>query len=121
MRRVVLVLFTLGCLGVAGDDVPRLAFVRPPHFIAEGYPQDLALRIPRNDANRLVTLEAVDGGEVVLHSQRDLDGSSAPLVVFPKLLLPNGELLLVAALYGVNAHQLAKVTTPITVLSSRPE
>ncbi len=120
MRRVVLVLLTLGCLGVAGDDVPRLSFVRPPHFVAEGFQQDLDLRIPRNDANRLVTLDAYDQGESVLHSQRDLDGSSAPLVVFPKLLLPSGELVLVAALYGVNAHQLAKVSTPITVLSSRP-
>ncbi len=120
MRRVVLVAFVLGCLGVSGDDVPRLSFVRPPHFIAEGYQQDLALRIPRNDANRLVTIDAMDGSESVLHSQRDLDGSSAPLVVFPKLLLPSGNLLIVAALYGVNAHQLAKVSTPITVLSSRP-
>ncbi len=117
VRHVVLVLLVLACIGTAGDDVPRLSFVRPPHFIAEGYQQDIALRIPRNDANRMVTLDAYDQGEAVLHSQRDLDGGSAPLVVFPKLLLPSGDLVVIAALYGVNAHQLAKVSTPITVLS----
>lgn len=114
LRGVALVALVLACLGIAGDDTPRLRFWHPPSFLTAGDAIDLQLRIPAHDDNRLVTLDAFDGGESVLHSQRDLDGASAPLQVFPKLLLPKGDLLLVGQLWGLHGS-LARVTHPLVV------
>lgn len=117
MRRITLVALVLACLGVAGDDVPPVSFIRPAHFWPATDVLPLQLRIPRSDQNRLIDVSAFDtaDGERVAYSARDLDGGSPPLQVF-KLLLPSGDLILIASLYGVHGR-IATVQTPIQVRS----
>jgi hypothetical protein len=120
-RRLLLILIVFACIGSAGDDVPRLEFIRPAHFWPATDVLPLQLRIPRSDQNRLIDVSAFDtaDGERVLQSQRDLDGGSPPLQVF-KLLLPSGDLILIASLYGVHGR-IAKVQTSIQVRSKLGE
>ena len=118
MRRVILALLVLACLGAAGDNIPRVQFIRPPAFVSEGERIEIRLRIPSQPDNRRVTLDAVDkaDGTDVVHTERQIDPDSAPLQVF-RLILPTGDLLLVGQLWGVPSQPIATVTTPIRVRS----
>lgn len=114
---------TLALAGLAMAEAPPIGFIRPPAYIAENFQTEFRVRIPRSDDNRRVEVSAIDraDGERVSFTERPLDGGSAPLQVF-RLILPRGDLMLVAALYGVTGQR-GKVQAPVRVLSpyDRPE
>jgi hypothetical protein len=114
---------TLALAGLAMAEGAAIGFVRPPAYIAENFATEFRVRIPHNEDNRRVEVSAIDqsDGERVSFTERPLSGGSAPLQVF-KLILPRGNLLLVAALYGADGQR-ARVQAPVRVLSpyDRPE
>jgi hypothetical protein len=115
-RAVALVLLVLVCLGMRGDDPPRLSFIRPPAIVPDGYPIPFRLRLPPHDDNRRLAVAAVDrgDGEQVAYSQRDVDGGSAALQSFT-LLLPRGRLIVTARVFGVQGVVLGLASTPVWV------
>lgn len=114
-RGLALILIVLCCLGMSGDGPPRISFVHPPYNLAEGYTQRFDLRIPPDADNRRVDLSGFDteSGERVSYTERDLDGRSAALQNF-YLLLPSGDLMLVAKLLGTSGY-VAQAQTPVRV------
>ncbi len=123
MRRAALVLFVLACLGAVGDrEPPRLQFIRPPGFVAEGFATEFRLRILPHADNRRLTVEAVsqDDGVDVVHTERQLEGLNEPPLQLFRLLIPSGSYLLVAQLYGVPKVPLATAKAPVTVISQQP-
>jgi hypothetical protein len=131
---------TLALAGLAMAEAAVIGFVRPPAYIAANFATEFRVRIPRQDNPRQaddqhaerpavddqsrVEMSAIDqsDGERVSFTERPLSGGAAPLQVF-KLILPRGDLLLVATLYGANGQQLGKAQARVRVLSpyDRPE
>ncbi len=122
MRRIALILFVLCCLGIAGDREPsRLAWIRPPGFLAEGYTAEFRLRVLPHQDNRRLTVDAIsEDGVDVVHTERQLEGLNEPPLQLFRLLIPSGSYLLVAQLYGVPKAPLATAKAPVTVISQQP-
>lgn len=129
-RLAAFVCIVLACFGVAGDGPPRVSFVRPPAFLTAGFVTELRVRVPNHPDNRRLELDAIDQaiGESVLHTERQLDAGAQQMHLF-KLLLPSGNLLMRAVLWGVVVNDkgeretrlIATASTPVQVMSKLGE
>jgi hypothetical protein len=91
--------------GAALAEPPAISWNQPRHYVAENFRTSFELRIPHDDRNRRVEVEAIDqsDGERVSFSDRPIEGRSPAIQEFA-LVLPRGALLLKATLYAADEN-----------------
>lgn len=115
-RLYVLVLFALFGLALASE---KAVEIRNRHaFIPSTAKVRYGIRVQKHEDNRLLRFQAVDqdDGNVVRSTEEQLDGEAAPLYREIEWMLPTGDLLLIAQLYGINGRQ-ARDSMPVCVYS----
>jgi hypothetical protein len=110
-----LLVVTLALLGLALALPPRIEFVRPPAFVRQGI-VPLKLRIPYDKDNRKYAVAAFDrnDGNQVAYRERDTHPDDLTVLEF-ELMLPSGDLAILAALFGTKGEVARTPLIPVCV------
>lgn len=99
-------------LGLASP--PRVAFLRPPHFVSDQEPVTYAIQVEPNAANRWLIIAASDEEGIVRRSDEQLDGHSPKTRWVTWQSLPAGDLEVSVTLFDVSG-QAVQIRRPLKV------
>lgn len=113
-RWLLLALLIAACFQIGDSAPPRVSFVRPPRIVSDRDVWTIYVRTPRSAENRSLVVAAVEAGDIIAQTSREMDGLNAPVLWNVTWRLPAMDGELIAAIFG-NGKELGRVRSPLCV------
>lgn len=105
----------LACFQTADSTPPRVSFIRPPRIVSDRDTWTLYVRTPRYAENHRLEVAAVEAGDIIAQTSRDMDGLNSPVLWNITWRLPDMDGELIAAIFGASGKELGRVTSSLCV------